>query len=250
MTKFLGMLKPRKSLLIASVFGLMCFGVLIGGVIPSRRHDVQPGRLSPSQSDIKIINKTRTLDAAFQITADNRLLITLRNISSKHLNGYVIAVNDARITGDISSGDRVVSSGETTDLELPIRSSSMTLTVLAAMFADGSIEAEPVLKTELTQWRLGIKKELARGLAELDAILNSPEVHTTKALDRLDSRLSLPLDSDKSQSQSDSGTQHARDSLNSDIQSLRERGQRHGSLMQRQRLLDLKARIERRMASL
>jgi hypothetical protein len=201
-------------------------------------------------SDINIINNTTTLDVTLQTTADNHLLIRLRNISSKGLNGYVVAVNDTRIKGDISSGDSVVSSGETTELEIPINSSSMKVTILAAMFADGSIEADPVLKTELSEWRLELKKELVRGLAVLDEVLGSSDVYTTKAMDRLDSRLSLSIDSATSHSYSTSGTRDARDSFNIEIQSLRERQQRHGTVMQRQRLLDLKGRIERRIASL
>lgn len=249
MKKLIGIVTSRKSLLLASAFAPMCLGVLIGGVGASRPQGVKPTRLQ-SPSDIKVINKTTTLDVTLQTTADNHLLIKLRNISSKNLNGYVVAVNEARITGDSSSADSVVSSGETTDLEIPINSSSMKVTILAAMFADGSIEADPVLKTELTEWRIALKKELARGLAELEAILGSADVYSTEALDRLESRLSLPPRSDTSYSYSDRGTKDARDSFYSDIQSLRERRQRNGSLMQRQRLLDLKGRIERRIASL
>ncbi|MDQ2976560.1 MAG: hypothetical protein M3R69_14275 [Acidobacteriota bacterium] len=249
MKQFLGMIKPRKSLLIASVLALMCFGVLIGGVRSSRRHGVESARLSRFQNDIKIINNTTTLDASFQITGNNHLLIRLTNISSKGLNGYVVAVNGGRITADISSGDQVVYPGQTTELEQPIRSSTMTVNVLAAMFADGSIEAEPILKTELTEWRVGLKKELARGLAAMEEVLESPDVYTTETLDRLDSQLT-PLHSDKIHSHSELGTENARDSFKSAIQSLRERQQREGPFMQRQRLLDLKARLERRIASL
>lgn len=248
MKRFLGMVRPRRSLLLVSAFAPMCFGVLMAGAGPSQLQGDQPSRLDPS--DVKIINNTTTLDATFQITANNHLLIRLRNISSKNLNGYVIATSGARIKGDISSGDSVVRPGETTDLELPIQSSSETLTVLAAMFADGNIEANPVLKKELTEWRTGLKKELARGLKELESILNSPDVYSTKALDELEPRLSPPLHSDTSYSYSESGTRSARDSFSSDIQSLRERAQRSGTVMQRQRLLDLKGRIERRIASL
>jgi hypothetical protein len=250
MKKLLGILKTRRSLLLASAFAPMCFSMLIGSVGSSRAPEVKRAPVYAPTSDIKIVNNTTTLDVILQTTADNHLLIRLKNISSKGLNGYVVAVNDTRIKGDISSGDSIVSSGETTELEIPTNSSSIKVTILAAMFADGSIEADPVLKTELTEWRIALKKELARGLAALDEILGSPDVYTTKALDRLNSRLSLPLHSDTSHSHSDSGTRDARDSFNSAVQSLRERQQRHGSLMQRQRLLDLKGRIQRRIASL
>src|SRR6266404_3380967 len=205
MKKLIGIVTSRRSLLLASAFAPMCLGVLIGGVGASRLQ---------SPSDIKIINKTTTLDVTLEITTNNHLLVRLRNISSKNLNGYVVAVNEARITGDSSSADSVVSSGETTDLEIPISSSSMKVTILAAMFADGSIEADPVLKTELSEWRLGLKKELARGLTALNEILESPDVYTAQALDRLDSRLSLSLDSETGSSHSAMGTRDGRDSFN------------------------------------
>lgn len=251
MKKVIGIVKTRRSLLLAWAFAPMCLGGLLGGIGPLQPRDVKPARLqSLSPSDIKVINKTTTLDVTLEIMANNHLLVRLRNLSPKNLNGYVVAVNEARITGDSSSADSVVSSGETSDLEIPINSSSMKVSILAAMFADGSIEADPVLKTELTEWRIALKKELARGLAELEAILGSADVYSTEALDRLESRLSLPPRSDTSYSYSDRGTKDARDSFYSDIQSFRERRQRNGSLMQRQRLLDLKGRIERRIASL
>ena len=251
MRNVLGMMKPRKSLLIASVLALMCFGVLIGGVRRSERPSLEASlRQSLAQSDIKIINNITTLDATFQITANNHLLIRLRNVSSKNLNGFVVAVNEARIMDDSSNSESVVSPGETTELELPSRSASATVTVLAAMFTDGSIEAEPTLKTELTEWRKGLKEELARGLTVLNEILASPDVYSIKALDRLESRLSRPFNSDEKHSHSERGSKDARDSFYLDIQSLRERRERNGSLMQRQRLLDLKAHLERRIASL
>jgi len=253
MKTFLVKAKRRRSLFLASAIAPMCLGVLLEGPGPgpSRLEVAKPARLqSLSASDVTIINKTTTLDVTVDATAGNRLVARLRNVSSRDLNGYVVAVNDGRITADLSSGNQVITSGQSDELDLPIRSSPMTLTILAAMFADGTIEADGVLKSELTEWRLGLKRELARGLLELNAILDSPDVFTAKALNRLDSRLSLPLDSDTHQSHLADGTRHARISFNSDSQSLRERAQHRGTAMQRQRLLDLKGRIERRIASL
>lgn len=251
MKRFLGIVRARRSFLLVYAFAPMCFGVLMAGAGSSRLQGVKPSQLqSLNPSDVKIINNTTTLDVTIDATAGNRYVARLRNISSRDLNGYLVGVNGGRITADISSGDQVVSSGQTTELDLPVRSSPITLTILAAMFADGSIEADPILKSELTEWRLGLKRELARGLVELNALLDSPDVFTEEALDRLDSRFSLPLDSDTRQSHSTDGTRDARYSLKSDIQSIRERAQRRGTALQRQRLLDLKGRIERRIARL
>lgn len=250
MKKFLGMIKARRPLILISAFTPLCFGALLAGTGSLRVQDLKPTReQSLPTSDIKVINKTTALDVTFETMGDNQLLVKVKNLSSKDMNGYVIGFNDARVTIDISIGDRVISTGETDDLQLPIRSSSMTLTILAAMFADGSIEAEPVLKKELSETRLGLKKELIRNLAVLDEILGSPDAYSTKALDHLEDKFSFPSNS-HALSNSESGVQSARNSLNSELKSLRQRQQHEGSAMQIQRLLDLRGRLERRIARL
>jgi hypothetical protein len=125
----------------------------------------------------------------------------------------------------------------------------MTVTLLAAMFSDGTIEAEPELKKELTELRLGMKEELVHNLAVLGEILSSPDVYSTKALDRIDADLSL-RNTDTVRSTSEGGAQSAKNDLNSELKMLKQRQQRNGSAMQTQELLDLRGRIERRIARL
>src|SRR5712691_936037 len=108
MKNYLGIAKPPEALLLALAFALVCFGILIAGVGPTRQQ-------SRSRNDIKIINKTTTLEVDLSPIANNHLLIRLKNLSSRNLNGYVISVDRTRIDVDISSGDRVVSSGQTED---------------------------------------------------------------------------------------------------------------------------------------
>ena len=250
MKKFLGIIKARRPLILISTFTPLCFGALLAGTGSLRVQDLKPTReQSLPTSDIKIINNTTTLDVTVQTTRDNNLLVRVKNLSSKDMNGYVIGFDYARLTNDISSGDRFVSMGETDELKIPILSSSMTLTILAAMFTDGSIEAEPVLKKELSESRLGRKKELVRNLAVLDEILKSPDVYSTKALDHLEDNFSLRSNSDIL-SHSERGAQGAREELNSELKSLKAMQQRDGSAMQIQQLLDLRGRIERRIARL
>lgn len=238
MKKFPGIAKRRRSLLLASAFAPVCFGIFIGGAGPSRP---QP----PPRSDIKIVNKTSTLEiVALETTANGHLIIRFKNISSKDLNGFAVAVNGARITGDISSGDRFVSPGKTEDLEIPMTSSPPELTVLAAMFTDGNIEGDPAIAAELSEWRLGLKKQLIRALSDLETTLKSPDVDSAVALDTLEFQFSS-LEPD-----SPIESRNAGDTLNTEIQMLREKRQSQGAHMQRQHLLDFKGRIERRIASL
>jgi hypothetical protein len=228
----------RRYLLVVSAFALLCFGVLIVGGRPSRSQ-------SSTKSDIKVINKTATLEVLSVRPTDHNLqAIVLKNVSSKPLNGYSVAVGNGRITIDISSGDRVIPPGQTDELEIPIDLIRPDITILAAMFADGSIEGDEAVVAELREWRFALKKQLSRSLSALDATLESPDVNAEKALDRLESQFSS-LDPD-----SVIESRIAGDTLNTEIQILRENRQRQGALKQRQRLLDLKARIERRIASL
>ena len=246
MQKLLGIIKTRKSLLFVSAFAPMCLGAFMG-VGSSQLQDFRKPVRAVSLDEIQLVNYTTTLNVTLETTATNHLLIRLKNLSFKDVNGYVVAMNDGRIKADMSSGDQTLPSGQTTELELPMSSSPMTLTILAAMFTDGTIEAEPVLKKELSAWRLALKKELARGLTELNAIIDSPNRDSAKTLDRLDSRLSQSLSpspgSKTNLSDSDIGTQDAQDSFQGQLQSLRERQQRYGTLRQKQRLLNLKARF-------
>ena len=244
MKKLVQIVKTRRLLLTA--FASLSLGVLVVAIGPSRRQDVQVKAVSPNE--VKIINNTTSLDVTFYHTRANNLLVRVKNISSKDLNGYVFGMNDARVTNDISSGDRVVSPGETDEVELPIRSST-TLTILGVMFADGTIEAEPVLKKELSESRLGLKKELIRNLAVLDEVLSSPDAYSKKGLDLLEDKFSLRGNAE-TRSHSESGAHSAREDLNSELKSLKQRQQREGSGMQIQQLLDLKGRIERRIARL
>jgi hypothetical protein len=136
-------------------------------------------------------------------------------------------------------------------MEFPADYVRSEFTILAAMFADGSIEGDPATVIEPNQWRLGLKRRLTSALLVFEAALGSPDVNTPEALDRLESQLSsLSLESDTAQSHSASGSRSARGDLINSIQLLRERLHRAGALMQRQRILELKAQIERRIASL
>lgn len=246
MNKFLAIAKSRASFLVVSAFAPVCFGMLLGGVD-------RPSRLqSPTRNDTKIINKTTTLEVvSLQVTEHNHLIVVFRNVSAKDLNGYAVAMRGGMMTVDMSSGDHVIPSGQTDNLEVPLDSPVPDLTILAAMFADGSIEGDKAIVVELKEWRLGLKKQLILSLSDLDATLGSPDVDAATALDRLEFQFSnLSPESDIAQLRSASGSRSARGDLISEIGTLRERRQRNGALMQRQRLLDLKARIQRRIASL
>jgi hypothetical protein len=214
MKKFLVIAKPRRFLLLAA-FAPLCVGMLIVAG-PSRPQ-------SATKSDFKIINKTSTLEVlSVQPTGNNMQVILLKNASSKPLNGYAVAASNGRITKDISSGDRVIAPGQSDELEIPIDLTRPDITILAAMFADGSIEGDEPVVVELREWRLALKKQLSRSLLVLDATLTSPDVDAEKALDRLESQFSS-LDPESA-----TESRLAGDTLSTEIQMLREKRQRRG----------------------
>jgi hypothetical protein len=245
MKRFFRIAKSRRLLLLALAFVPLCFGVLIRGAGLS-----QPQ--SAAKGDLKIINRTTTLEVvSVQPTDHNLLAIKFKNISTKGLNGYAVAFNGARITKDLSSGDRVIAPGNTDDLEIPSNLSSSDLTILAAMFSDGSVEGDSIVGAELKEWRIGLKEELRRALTLFERAMDSPDVFELDVLDRLESQLlSHSVESADAKPHSLSSSEEARNTLKTELQMLRDRRRRNGAHMQRQRLLDLKARIERRIASL
>lgn len=245
MKRVISIAKSRRLLFLALAFVPLCFGALIGGTGPSKLQSI-------TRAD-QIVNKTTALDVVLvQQTDNNRILIRVKNISSKDLNGYEVNVRgQARITTDFSAGNAVIPPGGTHEFDLPAKYSLSNLTILAAMFADGTIEGDPTTVTELKQQRLALKKQLTQALPLLEAALESADVYTLEVLDRLESQLSsLTLESDATQRPSTSESRSARDDLIENVKMLRDRRRRNGAHMQRQRLLDLKTRIERRIASL
>jgi hypothetical protein len=245
MEKLIRMIKRRRSLILASAFAPMCFGMLIGGVGSSQVQRIREPRPHSPITDNKTINKTTTLDVVLVTKDEKFLIVRLKNISSKDLNGYVIAItNQSRITTDMSPGNRVVPPDETEDMQIPRDASPMEIVVLAAMFADGSIEGEPVTVEETRQWRMGLKEELSRSLPVLDSMLKSPE---TMALNKLTVHSD---DSEIIKGETGSGIRTARENLNSEIRLLQERLQHDGTFTQKEALIELRKRLERRIASL
>lgn len=237
--------RSRRSLFLALAFVPLCFGILIRGAGPSTLQSI-------TRAD-QVTNKTKSLEVVFvQPMDNNRILIRMKNISSKDLNGYEVDVRgQARITTDFSAGNAVIPPGGTHEFDFPAEYSLSNLTILAAMFSDGTIEGDPITVTELKKQRLVLKKQLTKALPLLEAALQSADVYNPEVLDRLESQLSsLPLESDATERHSTSESRSARDDLIEDIKRLRERHRRNGAQMQRQRLLDLKTRIEKRIASL
>jgi len=93
---------------------------------------------------------------------DGRTRLRFKNISDKDLNGFVLSLaNLSQIELDTTTGDRVIAPGEVEEIVMPGPSPS-TITVLAVMYADGSLEGDQITVAQLRDRRAALKVELKR----------------------------------------------------------------------------------------
>ncbi|HKO43405.1 MAG TPA: hypothetical protein VJU84_08950 [Pyrinomonadaceae bacterium] len=236
---------PPSSILVAVAFALFCFGMLIasGG---------QPSQQSPVRAQLKIINKTKSIEVVEVRAEDpNFFIIVLKNVSVEDINGFEINVqHHARIKGDTSVGGWVIPPGATHELAIPVRYALSEIEILAAMFADGNIEGDPTAVKHLKQWRSELQKHLLRLLPLLERALESPDVNSLEALDRLESQISSLSSNPETQPGMTSGFEDAKSDLLTELRALRQRLERNGVQNQQKRLFELKNRIEKRIANL
>jgi hypothetical protein len=231
----------KQRLMMAFGFVLACISLpfLFGGVRFSRQSN---------PIGVTLRNDTGALQVdALDSTADGRIRLVLRNVSSKDINGYVIACGDRyQVTNDLSSGDRVIAPGATDKLELPAKKGVDTITIMAAMFTDGSVEGELGTVQFATQRRAELKAHLTRGLVLLNEALDSADAESPEALDRIETGFSsLPADAPGS----NGGGHYAQENLLNELRDIRSTRKRNPNLNQRESLIELRDRIKRRIAA-
>jgi hypothetical protein len=181
---------------------------------------------------------------------DGRTRLQFKNISAKDLNGFVLGLPNLRqIEIDTSTGDRVIVPGEVQDIEIP--GPLTTITILAVMYADGSLEGDQITVAELRDRRSALKTELKRMLGLVVAEAQSRDADTPGAFDRLESAM-LKLSS----MVADGETRHAnalqvaKGDFANLLEVMRYRQERNAHLNQRELIRELKERIERRIVGL
>ncbi len=169
--------KGRRWVALAVAF--FCFVVLFAGLGLSRLK-------SPGGRATRIFKDTQSLDiVGMETTPNGNLLVLFKNVSSRDINGFVLAIpNNGEITVDISGGDRVISPGATEDLQIPAGSEGPDITIRAVMFAGGDVEGNQTTVAQVKQRRSALKRELKRGLALVRNAADSPDAGAAAALDR------------------------------------------------------------------
>jgi hypothetical protein len=181
---------------------------------------------------------------------DGRTRLQFKNISAKDLNGFVLGLpNRRQIEIDTTTGDRVIRPGEVQDIEIP--GPLPTITILAAMYADGSLEGDPITVAELRDRRSALKAELKRMLGLVVAEAQSRDADIPGAFDRLESAISkLPATVADGETREANALRVAKGDVANVLEVMRYRQERNAHLNQRELIRELKERLERRIAGL
>jgi len=181
---------------------------------------------------------------------DGRTRLQFKNISAKDLNGFVLGLANLRqIELDTAPGDRVIAPGEVQDIEIP--GPLPTVTILAVMYADGSLEGDQITVAQLRDRRSALKAELKRILGLVVAETQSRDADIPGAFDRLESAMSkLPSMVADGYTPQANAQRGAKDDVASLLEIMRHRQERNAHLNQRELIRELKERIERRIAGL
>ena len=201
-------------------------------------------------TQIHLVNNTEALALIAQEVIDGRTRLEFKNISAKDLNGFVLGLpNQGQLEIDTTTGDRVIVAGEVQDIEIP--GSLPTVTILAVMYADGSLEGDQITVAELRDRRSALKAELKRMLGLVVAEAQSREADIPGAFDRLESAMSQ-LSSTVADGETRQGNalRVAKGDIAKVLEVMRYRQERNAHLNQRELIRELKERIERRIAGL
>ena len=200
-------------------------------------------------TQVHLVNTTGALALVGQEVIDGRTRLQFKNISARDLNGFVLGLANLReMELDTTTGDRVIAPGEVQDIVIPGPLPS-TITILAVMYADGSLEGDQITVAQLRDRRSALKVELKRILGLVVAEAQSRDADIPGAFDRLASAMSkLPVaDGHTPQANAQRG---AKDDVASLLEVMRHRLERNAHLNQPVLIRELKERIERRIAGL
>lgn len=199
----------------------------------------------------QVVNKTAALAVIAQEVIDGKTRLYLKNISAKDLNGFVLGLaNRRQIELDTTPGDRVIVPGEVEDIEIP-GPSPTTITILAVMYADGSLEGDQITVAQLGDRRSALKAELKRILGLVVAETQSGDADIPGAFDRLEAAMSkLPATVADGHTPQANAQRGAKEDVASLLEFMRHRQERNAHRNQRELIRELKERIERRIAGL
>jgi len=204
-----------------------------------------------------ITNKTQALEVlAWEPSAKypQDFDLVIKNISTKPINEYVVMSGSGWATTDLSAGDRAIAPGFTEETYFV----GPDVTIVAAMFTDGSGDGEPRTVEQEKRTRSELKRQLGNGLALLNRVIDSTApgyADSAAALDDLAEGFSSLSVRPEIPSSRDIirgiGLNFGQISLSSSLYDIRQRLARdNNTISQRQWLIELREQLKRRIASL
>lgn len=145
-------------------------------------------------------NKTKSLEVVSLVQNDDSFVLSLRNVSSKTVNGYSIGMGkSSRVDVDLTIGDRVFPPNTVTEERIPTSrvkvdpnaSQQPGITILAVLFEDRSGEGDAQVVTLNKERRAATKEQLTLILPLLQNVLAVSDIEIHSALSKLKTQISL-----------------------------------------------------------
>lgn len=159
---------------------LVCLGILVICSVGGGRDG---GQVHANSTQVQ--NKTNTVEVVSVTEQDSSYLLTLRNRSTKTINGYSIGVGSrSKLDVDLTIGEKVILPGDEFKESLPASRSQAqpVINILAVLFTDGTSDGDPHVITDNRHRREGTKAQLKQILPILRAALASPATPDLGAL--------------------------------------------------------------------
>ena len=204
---------------------------------------------------------THALEVVVTTIVDDHVKISLRNVSSKNINGIEVSVDSSTSQIEFLAADepshQVLLPGAIIETWFPLSNTStpVDVSVLAVVFDDQTGDGDPSLIKEITEQRLGVKKQLMRFRPILKAALSSPDADSIAILDELKSKIEDLPDGLLDKDSADSGAMRigqsiAKQQIHHDVEALRRTQLNKGGVMIRQALADIQTKHNKRMQAL
>ena len=208
MKKFRLLFQSKRSVAIATV---LLFGGLLS-LTPSssgsrsrkqepKLEEIRERKAKLKAEDIKVGNRTQSLIIVSMQKENDHLNVAVKNVSSKIVTGYDVAVGIGTVGTECLTGDdesNVVHPGEIRREVYPLQSGieERGIAILAVMFDDGSSEGETKSIQYMQEYRRGMKMHREYAFHSLQKTLNSQTADLSAALNNLEFQVS-PLSEDE-----------------------------------------------------
>jgi hypothetical protein len=201
-------------------------------------------------------DQNRSLQLVSTTIMEGRVKVSLKNTSAKIINGIVLDINGGAFQIEFLDADDLSRQGLTPGgiyeewFALQKRTDEVTVTVIAVTFDNLSGEGDAESIKQITDTRLGVKKQLLRFSGVLQKVIRSNDADSPAIFARLKSEVNNLPDEDPEDSLGMKiGQRKAKDQVRHEIERV-EKLQAKGTIDIRRELVNLADRQERRMQKL